>query len=293
MADAPPFAAAADEKKKKEAADAACMSGPAAGVAAPAPAGQPSQIPVTVMATPVKPTDPSAPATGAAAEGSPAEEAAESPADEQAEGSADAVFSSIADAAGVDKATVLGWIADNLDKLVNLIQTGVAQDGTAADNSKAMSRIAAASGDIRALKVELRVKDKTVNDLTVRLTAAEARVAQIEKKHQDENETRIKAHVVELQNKGFIGPEQQDQDDAVFLFTSNWDRAARTYSRQIVPVGTMESEPERKDRGVGPVTMDNLTERETRMVEMMIRAGVVKDAALEKVGEQRAAGKGN
>lgn len=276
------------EDKKKD--DASCMA--ANGV----PAGA---VPAVVHVTPAAPAEmaskPPTPTPPAAkpAEGTPAEEAAESPADEQTEVDANSVFDALAEAAGVDKATVLGWLADNLDKVVSMIQATVGQDGTAADNSKAMSRIAAAAGDIRTLKVESRVKDKTINDLTVRLTASEARLEQIEKKHRDENEARIKAHVVELQNTGYVGPEQQDVDDAVFLFTQNWERAARTYGRQIVPVGKPETEDERNSKATGPVTLDNLSPKERETVLFMQRAGIAQDDALKTITERRAAGKGN
>lgn len=285
---------ATPEEKKKD--DASCMSTPAA-----VPAGA---VPAVVHVTPAAPAEmaakpPVPPPHAAPAEGTPAEEAAESPADEQNEVDANAVFDAVAEAAGVDKASVLGWLSDNLDKVVAMIQAAVGQDGTAADNSKAMARVAAVAGDIRTLKaearvkeVESRVKDKTINDLTVRLTASEARLEQIEKKHRDENDARIKAHVVELQKTGFVGPEQQDQDDAVFLFSQNWERAARTYSRQIVPLGKPETEDERNSQATGPVTMSSLSDKEKATVEMMISAGIAEDKALQKITTRRAAGKG-
>lgn len=276
---------ATPEEKKKD--DASRMSTPAA-----VPAGA---VPAVVHVMPAAPAEmaakPPVPPPHAA-EGTPTEEAAESPADEQSEVDANAVFDSLAEAAGVDKASVLGWLADNLDKVVNMIQAAVGQDGTAADNSKAMSRVAAAVCDIRTLKVESRVKDKTITDLTVRLTASEARLEQIEQKHRAENEARIKSHVVELQKTGFVGPEQQDQDDAVFLFSQNWDRATRTYSRQIVPLGKPETEDERNSQATGPVTMSSLSDKEKATVEMMISAGVAEDKALQKITTRRAAGKG-
>lgn len=276
------------EDKKKE--DASCMSGP--GGAAPAAASGGVTIAVTpaggVTATPANGADTVTLADPPAHTPSPDAP----PAADDGSVDANAVFDSIAQAAGVDKAAVLGWLADNLDKLVNLIQAGVAQDGTTADNSKAMSRIAEVSGDIRMLKTELKVKDQTVVQLTQQLEAAKQRLDTIEKRHQDENAARIKAHVVELQNKGFVGPETQDVEDAIHMFSANWERATRLYSRQIVPVGAPETQNERNDRGAGPVTLDNLNDKERARVEFMVRANIAEDIALKHISEQRAAGKG-
>jgi phage I-like protein len=281
---------AADDDKKKKEADAAALSSTAG---APTAGGG-----VTVTVTPqggisAAPTGGDETSTVTLAD-PPTAAPADAESADDAGVDANAVFDSIAEAAGVDKATVLGWLADNLDQLVNMIQAGVAKDGTAADNSKAMSRIAAAVGDLRALKVELRVKDQTVEKLNSQVVALTSRLEQVEKQHIDEKAASIKAHVLSLQAKGFVGPEAQDVEDACFLFSQNHERAARTYGRQIVPVGTMQTDDERNPNvPSGPVTLDSLSDKERATVEMMIRAGVVKDTALETISARRAAGKGN
>jgi Mu-like prophage I protein len=273
------------EEKKKD--DASCMA--AGGNAVPAGA-----VPAVVHVVPAAPAEMAKPVVPAhQPDGTPVDPATAADASAGSDVDANAVFDSLAEAAGVDKASVLGWLADNLDKVVNMIQAAVSQDGTAADNSKAMSRIADAVGDIRALKVESRVKDKLVAELNNTVVTLSSRLEQIEKKHRDENEARIKAHVVDLQKTGYVGPEQQDVDDAVFLFSQNWERATRTYGRQIVPVGKLDTDDERNEQATGPVTMSSLSEKEKATVNFMIRTGIAQDAALQTITERRAAGKGN
>lgn len=210
---------------------------------------------------------------------------------------ANSVFNALADAAGAGKAAVLAAIADNIDKFVNVIQETLAKGDGNASEGKAMSRITAVAGDLRTLRTELRVKDKTVVQLTARLEKLEAKAKADNDAHVAKEAERVKAHVLSLQKSGHVGPTDDDQKDAIELFTSNWDRAARTYSRQFVPVGAPDTDDETNDGAranppTGPVTLSNLDEKTKARVEFMMRAGIAQDDALKTVTAQTA-GKGN
>lgn len=214
--------------------------------------------------------------------------------DEAAEAvDANSVFDALAEAAGADKASVLAFIADNVDKLASMIQDGLAKGDGNPSEGKAMSKLLAVTGDIRTLRTELRVKDKTVVQLTERIEKLEAQAKADNDAHAAKEAERVKAHVLSLQKSGHVGPDAQDIDDAVALFSANWDRAARTYSRQVVPVGAPDTEDESNpDAPTGPVTLSNLDDKTKARVEFMMRAGVAQDDAL-KAATAQAAGKGN
>lgn len=210
-----------------------------------------------------------------AAEGTPAEESAESPAEEQNEIDANSVFDALAEAAGADKAAVLAAIADNMDAIVKLVQDKLSSGDGNASEGKAMSRIAAQAGDIRTLRTELRVKDKTLVQLTARLEKLEAKhAADLADASAKEGE-RVKAHVLSLQKTGHVGPTSEDVDDAVALFSSNWERAARTYSRQVIPLGEPEGGEERNRKStIADVTTDQLSEVERATVVALSAIGM-------------------
>jgi hypothetical protein len=156
-----------------------------------------------------------------------------------------------------------------------------------------MSRLAEHGKDIRALSIELKQSTAQVTALSERLAAAESQLKSTREKAAQEKAESLLKHVLSLQAAGNVGPEKQDVDDAFFLFSQDFDRAARAYSRQIVPVGKPDSEDERNDKaGGGPVTLDNLSEKEKSTVNFMIRAGIAQDKALATIGDKRA-GKGN
>lgn len=204
---------------------------------------------------------------------------------------ADAVFGAIADAAGAGKAEVLAAIADNIDAFVGLIQDSLGGKSGDSKEPKPMSR--QNDGDIRALSIELKQSNSTIHALTARLEKAEAQLKADREKAAAEKAASVKAHVLSLQAQGKVGPEVKDVEDAIWLFSQDHARATSVYSRQIVPLGKPDSEDERNDKaGGGPVTLDNLSEREKATVQFMIRAGIAQDAALKTIGDKRA-GKGN
>lgn len=220
-----------------------------------------------------------------------AEPAAEAGAAEVAEEAAEAgddvdagsVFDALAEAAGMSKAEVLAKMADEIDRFVALLQD---------PNAKAMSATSV-DKDIRALRIELKQFTTREAALLSRVAAAEAKLKATEDKAKADKEASIKSHVVELQRQGKVGPEEQDIEDAVFMFTQNFERASRTYSKQIVPVGEPETKDERNSKATTTVTLDNLSERELRTVNFLVDSGIARDQALQKIGEQRSAGKGN
>jgi phage I-like protein len=264
-------APAAKEKTAADhAADAALSASEAAKSAAALSGGTPADQQVALA-------EPAAEADVAAA----AEDAADDAGDDV---DANSVFDALAEAAGMSKSEVLAKMADNIDEFVAVIQGGKAKTMSANDNS----------GDIRALRIELGQSSKTVKALTSRLEAAESKLKATEDKAKADKEASIKAHVLSLQGQGKVGPEDQDIEDAVFMFSQNWERAARTYSKQIVPLGKPETEDERNPKAtVTAVTLDNLSDKELRTVNFMIDSGIAKDKALQTVGEHRSAGKGN
>lgn len=283
-----------DEEKKKAAAAAHVTAAEKKEEAVAAP---------TVMSAEEMPKKPVECADTVALADPPAHQVADSAsetaaaADYSAEGDdvdADAVFGAIADAAGAGKAEVLAAIADNIDAFVGLIQDSLSKgDQPAKGEAKAMSRLVDHGKDIRALSIELKQSSAQVTALSERLAAAEAQLKATREKAAQEKAEALLKHCLSLQASGHVGPEKQDLDDAVYMFSQDYERASRAYSRQIVPVGKPDSEDERNNKaGGGPVTLDNLSDKEKQTVQFMIRAGVAQDAALATIGEKRA-GKGN
>lgn len=281
-----------DDEKKKAAAAAHVTAAEKKEEPPQAPAAEMSAVPAEEGKKPVECADTVALAEPVA--DSASEEAAEGAEESGEDVDADAVFGAIADAAGAGKAEVLAAIADNIDAFVGMIQDSLSKGGEPAKGeAKAMSRLAEHGKDIRALSIELKQSTAQVTALSERLAAAESQLKATREKAAQEKAESILKHVLSLQAAGKVGPEKQDVDDAVFLFSQDFDRAARAYSHQIVPVGKPDSEDERNDKaGGGPVTLDNLSERELTTVNFMIRAGIAQDKALEKIGGMRA-GKGN
>lgn len=179
---------------------------------------------------------------------------------------ANSVFDAIAEAAGGDKAAVLAVFADNMEAIVKMVQDHLAKGDGNPSEGKAMSRITAVAGDMRALRIELKQSATEVRALTARLEKAESQLRTDADKAKAEKDSSVKAHVLSLQKTGHVGPKQEDIDDAVYLFSSDWARGERTYARQVVPLGEPDSKDERNPKAVTAVTMDNLSDLEKATV---------------------------
>lgn len=209
-------------------------------------------------------------------EGTPAEESTESPAEAQSEVDANSVFDAIAEAAGGDKAAVLAVFADNMEAIVKMVQDALAKGDGNPSEGKAMSRITAVAGDMRALRIELKQSATEVRALTARLEKAESQLKVDADKAKSEKDASVKAHVLSLQKTGHVGPKQEDVDDAVFQFSHDWARGERTYSRQVVPLGEPDSKDERNPRAATAVTMDNLSDLEKATVTALSAINMAK-----------------
>lgn len=209
-------------------------------------------------------------------EATPAEESTESAAEKQSEVDANSVFDAIAEAAGGDKAAVLAVFADNMESIVKMVQDHLAKGDGNPSEGKAMSRITAVAGDMRTLRIELKQSATEVRALTARLEKAELQLKVDADKARAEKDSSVKAHVLSLQKTGHVGPKQEDIDDAVYLFSSDWARGERTYARQVVPLGEPDSKDERNPKADTAVTMDNLSDLEKATVTALSAINMAK-----------------
>lgn len=189
---------------------------------------------------------------------------------------ANSVFDAIAEAAGGDKAKVLAVFADNMEAIVKMVQDALAKGDGNPSEGKAMSRITAVAGDMRALRIELKQSATEVRALTARLEKAETQLKIDADKAKSEKDASVKAHVLSLQKTGHVGPKQEDVDDAVYLFSSDWARGERTYARQVVPLGEPDSKDERNAKATTAVTLDNLSEQEKATVTALSAMNMAK-----------------
>lgn len=192
-----------------------------------------------------------------------------------------AFLSSVADKAGASMDASLAILMDKLDAVVALVTSNTG-DGTLAD-ARPMSA-GVARGEALAL-VELRVQRKQMEALeaqVLQLTAANAAASQEVKKQTVES--KVKA----LVETGFVPDGEADIADAVFLFTADPERAARVYSKQIVPIGNTDAgkDPLALVTSIETVTTAGLSVAEEATVIMLSRT-YSKEDALKFIGLTR------
>lgn len=236
-----------------------------------------------IIALTVVPTDPPAAAPVAAPAAAPAAAPVETPEPVKVDGNPDilAFLSSVADKAGASMDASLAILMDKLDAVVALVTSNTG-DGTLAD-ARPMSA-GAARGEALAL-VELRVQRKQMEALeaqVLQLTAANTAATQEVKKQT------VEAKVKGLVDTGFVPDGDESFADAVFLFTADPERAARVYSKQIVPIGNTEAgkDPLALVTSTETVSTVGLTDAEEATVIMLSRT-YSKDDALKFIGLTR------
>jgi hypothetical protein len=209
--------------------------------------------------------DPVAPPAEMAAPTPPADAPSSNP-------DATAFITSAADAAGVSPDAALGILMDNLDQVVALLQEETG-DGTAAEAGKPMS---ARAGRKDANLIELKQLSKQFTALTAELAAVRAEkaaeVAAVKK-------ATVNDKVDQLIATGFV--DAADKEDAIYMFTTDATRAARIYSKKVLPIGgtVAGDDPAAANKSLDSVTMDGMSEADQLKVVALTHV----------VGEKKAA----
>lgn len=182
----------------------------------------------------------------------------DAPAADTASPDASAFISAAADTAGCSPDAALAILMDQMDAVVALL-TANSGDGTSSSDGKPMSAKPRKDANV----IEMRHLSKQVQALSAELANARAEKAAAVAKVQKES---ISEKVKTLVASGFVA--DGDQEDAIYLFTQDPVRAARVYSKQIVPLnGTAAGEdPNTSIASTESVTLAGMSEAEQATV---------------------------
>lgn len=197
------------------------------------------------------------------------------------DGAADAaaVVTALADATGMDPQAVCKAIMDNSDAFAAIL-------------NKSSEGAKQFSAEHKFLAVEL----KRANARIVELTAAVEKAGADKQSEEEAAKSKIKARIVQLTALGHIAEGDEDQADALELFSADAVRAERVYSNKIVPVGMSQArtmpDPKSQNRS-GPVSLDSLERHEQLSVRaIQLSTGLDEKTSIERVVAARAE-KGN
>ena len=172
----------------------------------------------------------------------------------------------LAEATGQDSAATLAALIDNTDKIAEMINMALEQDGTAAEAS-------------RLSRLEARVKGDQVKALS-------KKIADLEKREDRRTDEALAAEVDAKIAAGYIKPDLRE--DAIWLFKTDRTKATKLFSEKLVPVGLRQGGDDPKVKPED-VSFDSLSERDKGAVKMMVAAKFKggKQAAIARVVKMR------